>query len=270
MKILGINKRHFYIYFTFFMLSLISLCCIFLENEKIRVFFVSIGASGMASSLLGYFIELSNEENNKKIRRRNLARLVVSYKNTLERYCFYIFKVLIEVFKDKPKDKLYKVKIANLKQNLNILLKDHDNIQNFSLKDISKSDDYYEYEKAFALAKNIYISLKSLSTQITNITTQDLFGLLNYYSEDEITLLKETAEFFEGDEPGDLEDYCQILNVLTNNDFCKILGIYNIDDLLYYFKNENNKSALFVGNQIWSSPYRFKDIDIEKAVDFFE
>ena len=265
MRIFGINKRHFIIYAVSFIVSLVLLSFIFLNNEKLWVFFVSIGASGLASSILGYFIELSNTERNNQMRTRNLTNLVQSYKNTLDRFMFYMFKIIIDVMQEKPKDKLYKVNVLDFKNNMSSIFKKYDKAQNIPLVISENNEEYEKYKWATMLADNISISLHGLSMQITNITNQDLYGLLKFYTEDEIKRLKTTATFFETYDMANLEDYAVIFSELTNKEFYSILELNSIENITYYYASKDNKSGLILNDEPFNKFNRLGGLDLSTA-----
>ena len=71
----GVKRTHLKVYFISFIVSIALLFCVFIKNCVFATILFSIGASGVASSLVGYFVDLANTLENRKTREKDCRRV---------------------------------------------------------------------------------------------------------------------------------------------------------------------------------------------------
>lgn len=253
----GVPSLHFMIYIILFGLSLVFMSCIFIPCETWRSLLSSIGTGLFVTSLVGYFIDLSNnrlnKENIKRIREYQLKDIEAFFKHYIERFINMSFRIVTEVYEDYDKNKFYKFYIKDFKKNIKIL---------FDKYDFNRcGNTNWKGLKSCALGNYMETARKPtapLKRLIDKLIKKDYFSLLNYYSNDEIESLESISNYFESLLGNNLEDFYQDFETITDK-MPKILGIENFDNYVFYF-NERQSGLFDDKNQyVRGSIKRIKD-----------
>ena len=191
-EILGVKRTNFIVYLSIFVISLALIFFVFIPNEKAQTIFVSIGASGLASALVGYFVDFANVSNNSKIRERVLHEACFYYKLSIERILSSSFRMMINIYDEKPSENLYKTTIKEYREAIEDKFSKYDERQYTIEKQsgILSLNELELHKNAENCMKNCDSSINSLSFVLSNLFNQDLFGLLNYFNQNEIDYMK--------------------------------------------------------------------------------
>ena len=119
-------------------------------------------------------------------------------------------------------------------------------------------------EKANEYIKLSTSSMKSLSNSIGKIFNQEITGLLNYYSQDEIEEMRGLKNLIDCTNYCDFEGYYWCLKTIIETGH--ILGFKDVDKYTYYLGNRN--SAIYNQKDVWQCLSK-KGLDIVNAKEFF-
>lgn len=251
--ILKVPNWHFYVYLITFIVSFGLIFCIFIDNESLSSIFVSLGTGGITSCIVGYFVDLANNIENKKTKEINLQSIKASYMLAIEKYIKNSF-LIMKIYEKYDNANLYTFKISNFKANLYDTFVSYDGKRFVYSNDghiISKWDEYANHKNALEYANIAKSYINKFRNAIEYLLKQDEFVLLKYYSQDEINMFKIIQEELD-ENITCLEMFYYIFDVLADKRLLKVLNITNLLNYDFYISNHlsgiyNEKDELWYG-----------------------
>lgn len=241
-NILGISKRHFTVYIITFLISIGLIFCVFVPDENWSMICVSIGTGGVTSALVGYFIDLANRQQTLDIRSKSLAEFVIQYKQYIQQFMFDVFFILVFHYNELEKTKCYSISLNNFKEKFPLkfekfefeafeFVRDKNSIK-------TNEEKHYKYLCSKNVLQNTRFRILNIAACIEKIIAQDLYNLTDYFDQDEIKLMTTIYMYINNTGFNNFEDYFYVFNLLTDKSFTKILGLYPIDNIKYYYEYE--------------------------------